>query len=435
MSRKVHSTFFQLTVAICVCLLPVVLRADVTATILGNARDTTGAPLPHAKITVTNVDTNLSRTTVTDATGEYRFLSLPAGTYTVEAELDGFQKFVAGNIVLSVDQQRRVDIPMQVGSLQQRVEVSAAAVQVETTNTQLGTVIDEKNIVNLPLNGRSYIDLLSIQAGVAPTSGTGGPGLISVNGQRQESNSFLVNGGDVNEGRRMTAGVVPNLDSVAEFRLITNSFDAEYGRFSGAVMNAITKSGTNGLHGAAFEFLRNSNMDARAFFDPAVTVLKRNQFGYAVGGPALKNRLFWFTDYQGTRERRGTSGSLSQLPSVAQRSGVFSSRRPEWRSERPVLGAGADQASGLRRLRQRALQHAHVRKYGGVRLPGRSDSHQRDLADLGQPAQELHPRSQRRNQHVQSAERGQQSHRRQGRAAGGLHRQTHRELVWVLPLR
>ena len=122
----------------------------------------------------------------------------------------------------------------------------------------------------------------------------------------------------------MTAGVVPNLDSVAEFRLITNSFDAEYGRFSGAVMNAITKSGTNGVHGAAFEFLRNSNMDARAFFDPAVTVLKRNQFGYAVGGPALKNKLFWFTDYQGTRERRGTSGSLSQLPSVAQRSGVFS---------------------------------------------------------------------------------------------------------------
>ena len=122
----------------------------------------------------------------------------------------------------------------------------------------------------------------------------------------------------------MTAGVVPNLDSVAEFRLITNSFDAEYGRFSGAVMNAITKSGTNGVHGAAFEFLRNSDMDARAFFDPAVTVLKRNQFGYAVGGPALKNKLFWFTDYQGTRERRGTSGSLSQLPSVAQRSGVFS---------------------------------------------------------------------------------------------------------------
>ena len=185
--------------------------------------------------------------------------------------------------------------------------------------------------------------------------------------------------------------MVPNLDSVAEFRLITNSFDAEYGRFSGAVMNAITKSGTNGLHGAAFEFLRNSDMDARAFFDPAVTVLKRNQFGYAVGGPALKNRLFWFTDYQGTRERRGTSGSLSQLPSVAQRSGTFSPERPEWRSERPLLGAGTDQASGLRRVRQRTLQHSHVRKHGSLRLPGRDDSRQRDLADLGKSAQELHP--------------------------------------------
>lgn len=319
MFRTTLRRSFLLTLVACASL-----HADVTATILGNARDSSGAALARAKITVTNADTNLSRSTVTDVTGEYRFLSLPVGTYTVQAELSGFQKFVAGNIVLTVDQQRRVDITMQVGSLQQSVEVNAAAVQVETTNTQLGTVIDDKNIANLPLNGRSYIDLLSIQAGVAPAStSSAAPGLLSVNGQRQESNSFLVNGGDVNEGRRMGAGVVPNLDSVAEFRLITNTFDAEYGRFSGAVMNAITKSGTNGLHGTAFEFLRNSDMDARGFFDPAVTVLKRNQFGYAVGGPAFKNRLFWFTDYQGTRERRGTSGSLSQLPSVAQRGGAF----------------------------------------------------------------------------------------------------------------
>ncbi len=407
MSRNVHSSFFQLTVAICLCLLPVVLQADVTATILGNASDTTGAPLPHAKITVTNVDTNFSRTTLTDATGEYRFLSLPAGTYTVEAELGGFQKFAASNIVLSVDQQRRVDIPMQVGSLQQKVEVSAAAVQVETTNTQLGTVIDEKNIVNLPLNGRSYIDLLSIQAGVAPTSGTGGPGLISVNGQRQESNSFLVNGGDVNEGRRMTAGVVPNLDSVAEFRLITNSFDAEYGRFSGAVMNAITKSGTNGVHGAAFEFLRNSNMDARAFFDPTVTVLKRNQFGYAVGGPALKNKLFWFTDYQGTRERRGTSGSLSQLPSVAQRSGVFSPGDLSGEVSGPYWAQVLSKRLGYAVSANEPYSTPTCATTAACVFPGRDDSRQRDLADLRKSAQELHPRSQRGNEHVQSSERGQ----------------------------
>src|ERR1700704_3874525 len=167
-------------------LVPSQLHADVTATLLGIARDPSSAAMPNVKVTVLNTETNLTRTTVTDATGEYRFLSLPVGTYTVEAELSGFQKFAATGIVLTVDQQRRVDILLQVGSLQQRVEVSASAVQVETTSTQLGTVIDDKNIVNLPLNGRSYIDLLSIQAGVAPTGGAGG--LISVNGQRQESN-------------------------------------------------------------------------------------------------------------------------------------------------------------------------------------------------------------------------------------------------------
>jgi Carboxypeptidase regulatory-like domain len=305
-----------------VCAFQAVLLADVTGTILGIARDSSSAALSNVKVTVSNVGTNFTRSTFTDPAGEYRLQALPVGTYTVEAELNGFQTFAAANIVLDVDQQRRVDIAMQVGNLQQRVEISAAAVQVETTNTQLGTVIDEKTILNLPLNGRSYIDLLSIQAGVAPESSA--TGLISVNGQREASNAFLVNGGDVSEGRSMGAGVIPNLDSVAEFRLITNTFDAEYGRFSGAVMNAITKSGTNGFHGSAFEFLRNSDMDARAFFDPAVTVLKRNQFGYAVGGPAIKNKVFWFTDYQGTRQRQGSSGSLSQLPSVAERSGVFS---------------------------------------------------------------------------------------------------------------
>jgi Carboxypeptidase regulatory-like domain len=298
------------------------LRADVFGSILGTVRDSTSASVSGAAVTITNVETNLTQQTLTDPTGEYRFLAVPAGTYKVEASHAGFRTFVAGNVVLTVNQERRVDITLNVGSLEQKVEVSAAAVQVETTSTQLGTVIDEKNILNLPLNGRSYIDLLSIQAGVAPESSS--TGLISVNGQREASNAFLVNGGDVSEGRTMGAAVIPNLDSVAEFRLITNSFDAEYGRFSGAVMNAITKSGSNGLHGSIFEFLRNSDMDARGFFDPAVTVLKRNQFGYAVGGPALKNRLFWFTDYQGTRQSQGSSGSISQLPSVAQRSGTFS---------------------------------------------------------------------------------------------------------------
>jgi hypothetical protein len=318
---------FSRTVSIVValCMTAGLMYAAVTASILGNVTDTSGAALPRVKITAINVETNFTQSTMTDAAGEFRFLSLPVGTYRVEAELAQFQKFVADNIVLTVDQQRRVDISLRVGSVTEKVEVRTNTVQVETASTQLGTVIDDRTMENLPLNGRSYIDLLSIQAGVAPETGTNPSlGLISVNGQREASNAFLVNGGDVSEGRNMGTGVIPNLDSVAEFHLITNSFDAEYGRFSGAVMNAITKSGTNGFHGTVFEFLRNSDMDARGFFDPHVAVLKRNQFGYAVGGPAIRNKVFWFTDYQGTRQSQGSSASLQTVPSLAQRSGQFS---------------------------------------------------------------------------------------------------------------
>jgi hypothetical protein len=316
--------FAKAGLALCVLMAawPVTGHADVTGTILGTVRDATGAAMPNVTITVTNIETNLVQTARSDASGDYRLLSLPVGTYRVEATESGFRKFVTENVVLQVNQERRVDIAMEVGNLEQRVEVNANTVQVETTSTQLGAVVEETAILNLPLNGRSFIDLLSIQAGVAPTSSS--TGNISVNGQREASNAFYVNGGDVNEGRNFGTSVVPNLDSVAEFRLITNGFDAEYGRFSGAIVNAITKSGTNGLHGTVFEFLRNDKLDGKGFFDARRPVLKRNQFGYVVGGPAIKDKLFWFTDYQGTRQRRGSAGSLSQLPSVDMRNGIFS---------------------------------------------------------------------------------------------------------------
>jgi len=310
------------------------LRADVTGSILGTVHDPTGAIIVGAQIKVTNVETNLNRTVLSDGTGSYRILALPVGRYTVEASHAGFQRFVTTAIELTVNEQRSIDIQLQVGAVEQKVEVTAASVAVETTATQLGTVVEQKKLLGLPLNGRSYIDLLGLQAGVAPTttssiqqdrpvSGGLSAGNIAVNGQRETANAFLVNGGDVSEGRNLGTAVIPNLDSIAEFRLITNSFDAEYGKFSGAIMNAVTKAGTNSLHGAAFEFLRNDKMDARNFFDITKGVLKRNQFGYAVGGPAIKNRLFWFTDYQGTRETRGLSSGLVTLPSVAQRNGTF----------------------------------------------------------------------------------------------------------------
>src|ERR1700732_5085683 len=313
-----------------------ILRADVTGSLLGVVRDSTQAVVGAARIVVTNVGTNFSKETTSAADGSYRILALPAGTYTVTATATGFQQFTATNVDVKVNDEFRVDIVLAVGSVKTEVNVAANAVQVETESTQLGDVIESKKMLALPLNGRSYLDLLGLQAGVVPvTPGTmqqdrsvsGGyspnAGNLSVNGQRETANAFLVNGGDVSEGRNLAAGLVLNLASVEEFRLITNSFDAEYGKFSGAVMNAITKSGTNGFHGDAFEFLRNDKFDARNFFDPTKAELRRNQFGYAIGGPFWKNKLFWFTDYQGTRTVQGAETGIVNVPTAAQRQGHF----------------------------------------------------------------------------------------------------------------
>ncbi len=308
--------------------------ADVTGSILGTVRDSSQAVVAGAQVVALNIDTNFSKESVSSADGEYRILALPAGNYKVTATAQGFEQFVSTGIVLTVNGQLRVDVNLQVGSVQQAVSVEANPVQVETESTQLGQVIDSKKMLSLPLNGRSFIDLLGLQAGVAPTtsgsiqqdrpvSGILSAGNVSVNGGRETANAFLVNGGDVSEGRNNGAGLIPVIDSIQEFRLITNSFDAEYGKFSGSVMNAITKSGTNGFHGSAFEFLRNDKFDSRNFFDPTKAELRRNQYGYAVGGPFYKNKLFWFTDYQGTQQVSGASTGNVAVPSMAQRAGIF----------------------------------------------------------------------------------------------------------------
>jgi hypothetical protein len=317
-----------------VLLSPALIRADVTGSILGVVRDKSLAVIAGARIVATNAETNLTRETVSGSDGTYRLLALPAGPYKLTVTAAGFEQFTATDIDLKVNDQQRLDATLEVGSVQQQVSVEASAVQVQTENTQMGDVIESKKMLALPLNGRSYVDLLGLQAGVAPaTAGTIGgdrpvsgmlsAGNVSVNGQRETMNAFLVNGGDVSEGRNLGAGLIPNLDSIEEFRLITNSFDAEYGKFSGAVMNAITKSGTNTIHGDAFEFLRNNDLDARNFFDPTIAELRRNQYGYAVGGPAWKNRLFWFTDYQGTKQVQGASTGLVTLPTPTMRAGNF----------------------------------------------------------------------------------------------------------------
>jgi Carboxypeptidase regulatory-like domain len=311
-----------------------VLRADVTGAIQGTVHDRSGAVVAGASITATNVQTNLKQETTSATDGTYRMLALPPGTYKLTVLATGFRSFNETGIEVKVNDQLKFDVTLDVGTVQEEVSVVANAVQVQTESTQLGDVIESKKMLALPLNGRSYIDLLGLQAGVAPAtastiqqdrpvSGGLNSGNISVNGQRETANAFLVNGGDVSEGRNLGAGLVPNLDSIAEFRLITNSFDAEYGKFSGAVVNAITKSGTNAIHGDAFWFWRNDRLDAKNYFAPSKSELRRNQFGYAAGGPIWKDKLFWFSDYQGTRQVQGAETGDVTVPTADMRQGNF----------------------------------------------------------------------------------------------------------------
>src|SRR3974377_2255830 len=230
--RNRHRFFVPLFIVMSMLVLPGPVVADWPGLIIGVVRDRGQAVITGARITVTNVQTNLSQEIVSGADGSFHFLALPAGTYRLSAKASGFKPYTATDITLQVNDQLKIDVVLDVGAVNEQVSVSADLVHVETESTQLGDVIDSKKMLALPLNGRSYIDLLGLQAGVAPgtsesiqqdrpVSGTLNPGNISVNGQRETANAFLVNGGDVSEGRNLGAGLVPNLDSVEEFRLIT----------------------------------------------------------------------------------------------------------------------------------------------------------------------------------------------------------------------
>ena len=329
---------------------PVPVRADVTASIIGTVRDASGAVVPNATVALSNTTTGYTRTVRSNSSGVYEFLSVPVGDgYGVEVSGAGFQKTAQANITLQVNQRFVVDFGLKVGDVNQQVSVSAETVQVDTTTNQIGDVITDRKIIALPLNGRSYTDLLGLQPGVVPitsssavtdrpVSGSLNGGQVSVNGSRESGNSFLINGGDVQESKNSGASIVPTLDAIQEFRVLTNTFDAEYGRFGGGIINVVTKSGTNALHGSAFEFLRNEKLNGKNFFatnrtDPATGLqipntargaFKRNQFGYTLGGPVLKNHLFFFSDYQGTREVRGLASSTAFIPSTNEIGGDFS---------------------------------------------------------------------------------------------------------------
>jgi len=315
---------------------PQLLKADVTSSVTGTVTDSSGATISNATVLLKNGNTGLERRVQTSTSGVYEFLAVPVGeNYSIRVEASGFRSTEQTGIKLEVNQKYRADFHLAVGAVNETVQVSGSGAQVDTTNTQVGDVIGDRKMTSLPLNGRSYLDLLGLQAGVVPTASSGAnaerrvsgnldSGQLSVNGQRESANSFLVNGGDVEESVYNGASIVPTLDSIAEFRLLTNSFNAEYGRFSGGIVNVVTKSGTNEIHGSVYEFLRNEKLDARSYFDPERGDFKRNQFGGAIGAPVIKNKVFFFGDYQGTREVRGVSSGLINVPSLLERTGDFS---------------------------------------------------------------------------------------------------------------
>jgi Carboxypeptidase regulatory-like domain len=326
----------------CFCLCLIVLLncvpswADVTGSILGQVRDGSGAVVANASVNATQTATGYSRTVACDAQGQFSLLALPPGRYRLTTSVPGFQRGVIDNVDLNVNDALHFDFVLQVGSVTESISVDASAVQIQTVSTALGTTIESPQILAMPLNGRSYLDLLALQPGVAPANTNGNyndrapasnlyksSGNVSTNGQPEFANAFLVNGAEVNETKNMGAGLIPDADSVAEFRLLTNSFSAEYGKFTGAVMNTVTKSGTNAIHGTLFEFYRNQSLDAFNYFDTTKAALKQHQFGGVVGGPIWKDRLFFFVDYQGTRQVAGVSTGRLPVLSADERNGIF----------------------------------------------------------------------------------------------------------------
>jgi hypothetical protein len=328
-----------ISVAIMLMWLPAAAAAQATGAISGLVTDESGAAVPGVTIEVTNTATNQVRTGVSDANGLYTVLQLQPGPYSVKATISGFKTVVRDGVTVTVESTSRVDLSMSIGGIEESVMVTADAPLVETRSATLGTVIDEKKIVELPLNGRNFTQLGTLMPGVvAPPAALGGasgeatPGGFgavtsgfSVNGMRNQSNNFLLDGASNNDTFNTGFVLRPPPDAIQEFKILTHSYSAEYGRSAGSVVNVVTKSGSNTLHGAAWEFNRDDALQARNFFAPQdqpKPKLKQNQFGGALGGPLVRNRLFGFGFYEGHRNTSGVTQNFVVMTD-AQREGNF----------------------------------------------------------------------------------------------------------------
>jgi hypothetical protein len=324
--------------AVCVAVaisvaIPTLLPAQgASGRIVGRVADPTAAVLAGVKITLLNQATGISRSTDSNDSGDYSFVEVVPGTYTLQYELKGFKKNVQKGVIVDVNQVVTLNSTMQIGASQETVDVTSEAPQVDTTSTQLGAVINDRSVNELPLNTRDTYQFLQLQPGVQSQLGSSGslfagsddPGSVSVNGGRTRANNFSVNGGDANDQFVNTPTIQPTPDAVEEFRVITNTFDAEYGRNSGSVVNVITKSGGNTFHGNLYEYFRNTVLDSRGYPDTSKPQLNQNQFGGTFGGPIKKDRTFFFFSYEGRRIRNGQPGPLLNVPTNQEFGGDFS---------------------------------------------------------------------------------------------------------------
>ncbi|MEP7271904.1 MAG: TonB-dependent receptor, partial [Acidobacteriota bacterium] len=307
-----------------------------SATVLGTIRDPNGAALPNVTVTIKSLATGISRTAQSDANGDFLFPNVRIGTYRISAELQGFSTAVADQVVVTVNARQRVDMAMKPGTVTESVIITDAAQLLETDSSVRGQVVQREQIVNLPLNGRSYANLALLTPGVRESNqnaatGGGREAAFNVNGLRNTVNNFLLDGVDNNAYGTSNQGfssqvVQVSPDAVQEFKVQTNTYSAEFGRSGGAVINAAYRSGTNEFHGSVWEFHRNSALNAVGFFKPASgskPPLIRNQFGFTFGGPIIKDRTFFFLDYEGFRQVQ-KDVVFSTLPTLAQRSGILS---------------------------------------------------------------------------------------------------------------
>jgi hypothetical protein len=313
-----------------------------TGTILGRVEDPSGATVAGVSITIINTQTNETRTTVSDAAGNYLVPALPVGSYRVEAQFAGFKNFVRAGLQLEVNRNARVDIVLEVGAVSETVEVQGDAPVVDTYQVQMGALVDQRRVENLPLSGRNIYALIGTLPGVRSVSAesisTRNGSLLRVNGSRLTHSTFTLDGGFNNTHWRNGGQASPNPDAVQEFNVITNNFNAEYGRSSGAVVNVVTRSGTNEFHGSLYEFLRNDRLNARNFFQSTVAPLRLNQFGGTVGGRIIPNKTFFFASHERFRIRSSDFINAAVPPTVAERNGDFSAAAANQRPLDPANG-------------------------------------------------------------------------------------------------